>query len=84
MGADRGKKIIRRIARENRVDEITVRKEMERAIAEGYQNPLTRQEWNRLFGTGHMPTPEEFIAVIAKNVKKGMAYGMYEKVEKGG
>lgn len=33
---------IQKIARENRVDEMTVRNEMKKAIAEGYQNPLTR------------------------------------------
>ena len=76
MRASKGEKIIRRIAKENRVDEMAVRKEMEMAILEGYQNPQTRQEWNRLFGAGHMPTPEEFIAVMAKNVRKGRADGM--------
>ena len=76
MGTDKGKKIIRRIAREHRVDEMTVRKEMEQAIMEGYQNPQTRQEWNLLFGAGHVPSPEEFIAVMAKNVKKGWVGGM--------
>ncbi len=87
MRTDKGEKIIRRIAREHRVNEIAVRKEMEQAIMEGYQNPLTRQEWDRLFGAGHVPTPEEFIAVMAKNVKKGRADGMrglHKKVEKGG
>lgn len=71
MRADKGRKIIRRIARENRVNEMAVRKEMEKAIMEGYKNPRTKQEWNRLFGAGHMPTPEEFIAVMTKNVKEG-------------
>lgn len=70
MRADKGEAIIRRIARENRVNEMAVRKEMEKAIMEGYQNPQARQEWNRLFGAGHVPTPEEFIVVIAENVKK--------------
>lgn len=70
MRTDKGEKIIRRIAKEHKVNEMAVRKEMEQAIMEGYQNPQTRQEWNRLFGSGHIPTPEEFIAVMAKNVKK--------------
>lgn len=76
MGTDKGEKIIRRIAREHGVNEMTVRKEMEQAIMEGYQNPQTRREWNLLFGAGHVPTPEEFIAVMAKNVKKGRVDGM--------
>lgn len=76
MRTDKGEKIIRRIAREHKVNEMTVRKEMEQAIMEGYQNPRTRQEWNRLFGAGHVPTPEEFIVVMAKDVKKGRANGM--------
>lgn len=72
MRADKGEAIIRRIAKENRVNETVVRKEMEKAIMEGYQNPQARQEWNRLFGAGHVPTPEEFITVIAKDVKKSI------------
>lgn len=76
MKTDKGEKIIRRIAREHKVNEMAVRKEMEQAIMAGYQNPQTRQEWNRLFGVGHVPTPEEFITVIAKNVKKDRADGM--------
>lgn len=66
----KGKKIIKQIAKENGVSVDEVRRDMEIAIKEAYQNPDTRQEWSRLFGEGIMPTPEEFICTISKEVKQ--------------
>lgn len=71
----KGKKIIKQIAKQNGVSVDEVRRDMEIAIKEAYQNPATRQEWSRLFGEGIMPTPEEFICTISKEVKSNRDCG---------
>lgn len=65
----KGKKIIKQIAKENGVSVDEVRRDMEIAIKEGYHNPDTRQKWSEMFGEGVLPTPEEFICTISKEVK---------------
>lgn len=64
----KGKQIIKQIAKENGISMDEVRSDMEIAIKEAYHNPDTRQEWSRLFGEGILPTPEEFICSISKEV----------------
>ncbi|MBO5284165.1 MAG: hypothetical protein J6B43_13775 [Lachnospiraceae bacterium] len=57
------------IAKKEGVKKIEVRREMERAIAEGYKNPETHHKWIEIFGDNKIPTPEEFIVAIGEIVK---------------
>lgn len=61
MNKKRVNRIIREIAKREKTTEQEVRAEMEKAILAGFQNPETKQEWDRLFGAGKIPTVEEFI-----------------------
>ena len=63
------KKIIREIAKREQTDEKEVREEMEKAIMAGYMNVRTRHKWDKLFGKGRIPDVEEFIMVMAGEVK---------------
>lgn len=64
-----GKQIIKQIANENGISVDEVRRDMELAINEAYDNAETRQEWSKMFGEGVLPTPEEFICTISKEVR---------------
>lgn len=58
--------VIRKIAKREGIKESEVRREMQRAIRAGYMNTGTRQEWDNIFGTGRLPSPEEFITKVSK------------------
>lgn len=74
METKEGVKAIKKIAKERGMSVNQVRKEIVEAIKEAYKNPITRWEWERMFGENVIPTPEEFIVVMAKKVKnKGVS-----------
>ena len=43
---------------------------MEKAILIGFLNKETRVKWDSLFGSGRLPSPEEFITVLSSKVVK--------------
>lgn len=61
MNKKRVNRIIREIAKREKISESEVRAEMEKAILAGFQNPETRQKWDEMFGAGKIPSVEEFI-----------------------
>lgn len=67
------RKIYRKIAREHGISPKEVREEMQAAITEAYRNPpddnVTVAYQNRVPRKGEIPTPEEFIRYVAKQVK---------------
>lgn len=64
------KRIIREIAKREGISEKEVREEMEKAIKYAYFQRNTNQNWNVLFETDKLPSPEEFIAAVSQEVKK--------------
>ena len=64
------KDAIKKIAKRERKSESEIRKEMEKAILIGYMNNETRCRWDSLFGIGRLPSPEEFISVLSREVVK--------------
>ena len=62
-------KIIKELAVKNCTSESEIRREMKLAILEWYKNSYTRENWNRILGEGNLPTPEEFIIIMAQQVK---------------
>ncbi len=62
-------KIIKELAMKNCTSESEIRREMKLAILEGYKNPDTRENWNKIFGEGNLPTPEEFIIIMVQQVQ---------------
>ena len=64
------KEAIKKIAKRERKSESEIRKEMEKAILIGYMNNETRCKWDSLFGIGRLPSPEEFISVLSREVVK--------------
>lgn len=43
---------------------------MEKAILIGFLNKDTRHKWDSLFGSGRLPSPEEFISVLSLKVAR--------------
>ena len=70
MDFSMGKLAIKQIADREGISVKEVKKDMETAIKEGYKNPETRKKWVELFGEERLPTPEEFICMVSKEVKK--------------
>ncbi len=70
MGIRNAKGIICKIAKKEGIEESKVREEIERAILIGYMNFETRQEWDKIFGAGRVPSPEEFIMKVSNLVVK--------------
>ena len=44
--------------------------EMKKAILIGFLNKDTRHKWDSLFGSGRLPSPEEFISVLSLKVAR--------------
>ena len=67
-----GKDLFEEIGRKNGVSAEEVRKEIEKTIIEAYRNPDPdkQAEFKKRFG-GRIPTPEEFIYSLAKEIKNG-------------
>lgn len=70
MRKNDGAKLIKEVAGKNGVTEEEVRSEMKSAILAAYMNRETREKWNETFGEGVLPTPEEFIIIMAEKIKK--------------
>jgi hypothetical protein len=71
MSERAAKDTIKRIAKRERKSESEIRKEMEKAIWIGFMNNETRGKWDNLFGIGRLPSPEEFITVLSREVARG-------------
>lgn len=61
-----GKQAIKAIAKREGKSVSEIRKSIKVAIAEAYNNPFTRGQWDELFGEGVIPTPEEFLCVMVE------------------
>lgn len=72
MDRKEAKRIIKVIAKKEGKDENLVREEMKRAITSGYMNADKQKMWTELFGTGHIPDPEEFIIKISGRIGGSM------------
>ncbi|TGY95309.1 hypothetical protein E5329_15520 [Petralouisia muris] len=71
MSERAAKKAIKKIAKREGKSESEIREEMERAIMIGFLNKETRYKWNSLFGSGRLPSPEEFITVLSLKIARG-------------
>ncbi len=71
MSERAAKDVIKKIAKREKKSESEIRKEMEKAILSGYMNNETRCKWDSLFGIGRLPSPEEFITVLSREVARG-------------
>ncbi len=67
--------IIREIAEENGVTPEDVRKDMQTALGEGFNNPdpQVRAIWEKIPREGEMPTIEEFLLWASQHVKSHSA-----------
>ena len=64
------RKAIAEIAKSEGIKKSEVKKEMKAAIMAGYNNPETHQKWVEMFGENKIPSLEEFIETMGKNIKK--------------
>ena len=64
-----GKKAINDIAKREGKSVNAVRKEIAASIKDAYSNQRTRKWWDELFGEGVVPTPEQFLDVMAEELK---------------
>lgn len=62
--------VIIKIAKKEGIKESEVREEMEKAILLGFLNRETRNNWEKIFGVGRLPSPEEFITKMSVIVAK--------------
>ncbi len=65
-----GTEIIKNIAKKEGVSVMEVRNEMKKAISIGYLNRESNEKWNQYFKGDALPTPEEFIVVLAASLTK--------------
>lgn len=70
MSKKAAKDVIKKIARRDGKSESEIREEMEEAIMIGFLNKDTRDKWDSLFGTGRLPSPEEFITILSMEVAR--------------
>ena|GEM_PF-506593 len=65
--------IFEQITKENNTTVAEVRRETEVAIRAAIENPdpKVRDEWTKIPYKGEEPTPEEVIAYVSRQVKKG-------------
>lgn len=66
MSERAAKEAIKKIAKREGKSENEIREEMKNAILCGFLNNETRCKWDRLFGVGKLPSPEEFIMKMAE------------------
>lgn len=71
MNKRTAKDAIKKIAKREGKSESEIREEMEKAIMIGFLNKETRTRWDSLFGSGRLPSPEEFIAVLSMEAARG-------------
>lgn len=70
MNKRTAKDAIKKIAKREGKSESEIRGEMEKAIMIGFSNKETRHKWDSLFGSGRLPSPEEYITVLSRKVAK--------------
>lgn len=70
MSKKAAKDAIKKIAKREGKSESEIREEMEEAIMIGFLNKETRHKWDSLFGSGQLPSPEEFVAVLSMEVAR--------------
>lgn len=70
MGERAAKDAIKKIAKREGKSESEIRQEMEKAIMIGFLNKETRHKWDSLFGSGRLPSPEEFITFLSLKVAR--------------
>ena len=70
MSERAAKEAIKKIAKSGGKSEGEIREEMEKAILIGFLNKDTRHKWDSLFGSGRLPSPEEFITALSLKVVK--------------
>jgi hypothetical protein len=70
MGERTAKDAIKKIAKREGKSESEIRQEMEKAIMIGFLNKETRHKWDSLFGSGRLPSPEEFITFLSLKVAR--------------
>ncbi len=70
MNERAAKDAIKKIAKREGKSESEIREEMEKAIMIGFLNEETRDKWDSLFGSGRLPSPEEFITVLSFKVAR--------------
>lgn len=58
--------VIAEVAKNHGVTVEEVRNEMGRAITDAYENKDTRSNWDKIFGKGVLPSPEEFLLTMAE------------------
>lgn len=68
MSKRAAKDAIKKIAKREGKSESEIREEIEKAIMIGFLNKGTRDKWDSLFGSGRLPSPEEFIMIMAEVV----------------
>jgi hypothetical protein len=68
MNKGKNSTVIDYIAKKENVPVAEVTKEIQKAIDIAYKSRDTHEKWGKLFGD-RKPTPEEFFAVIAENLK---------------
>lgn len=65
MSKRAAKDVIKKITKREGKSESEIREEMENAIMIGFLNKETTHKWVSLFGSGRLPSPEEFITVLS-------------------
>lgn len=70
MSKKAAKDAIKKIAKREGKSESEIREKMEEAIMIGFLNKETRHKWDSLFGSGRLPSPEEFVAVLSMEVAR--------------
>ena len=65
-------KAIKKIARQEGVSEDYVYAEMQKAIAEGFNNPdpAVQEHWKKIAPDGKIPSPEKVIEILSKQIKE--------------
>lgn len=65
-------KVITKVARQHAMASNEIKKEMAFAIEKGFNSPDNNVQamWKELFPDGNQPTPEQFIKVLAKKIKR--------------
>lgn len=74
------KELIKRMAKTNGCSVSEIRREMQYAIdeARNSDDPDKQAEFQRLFGN-KIPSPEEFICVVGKNLKFQQMWSVYDE-----
>lgn len=61
-----GASVIAQVAKNNGMSEEEMRNDMQEEILAAYGNKETRNQWEKIFGKGVIPTPEAFIEKLGQ------------------